>query len=101
MANQHINDCIIEGARKNINPQVHYINWNHTHPGNQRLQVDLGRVVINERPEYEYSLGQRNSKTCEQLQPFVYTDLVINQTGAGIGKNVYESGERWAVVGGD
>lgn len=40
MANQHINDCAIEGAKKNINPQVHYINWNHPRHGRQWLQAD-------------------------------------------------------------
>lgn len=58
MANQHINDGIIESAKKNINPQVHYINWNRLHRGRHRLQSHWGRVVINERPEYEYSLDQ-------------------------------------------
>lgn len=58
MVYQHINDGIIESAKENINPQVHYINWNRLHYGMQRLQSHLGRVVINERPVYEYSLGQ-------------------------------------------
>lgn len=56
--NQHINDCDTEGAEENINPQVHYINWNRPRRSRRRFQADWDWVVINERPVYEYSPGQ-------------------------------------------
>ena len=38
MVNQHINDCIIESTKKNINSKVHYINWTHPHDAAHWLQ---------------------------------------------------------------
>lgn len=81
MANQHINDCFIESAKKIINPQVHYINWNRPHCGRQWLRWDEGsrgdkwKVGVWRHPRPMISHHNRT------MLPFVYTDLVITREG--------------------